>query len=83
MADSRYRMVIGNAFGTLQERALCDEFLATSMQAGNRFLTDVKRTSDFEVQLWEWDFAANPGDPSHGRVVDTYQYQGKASRSVG
>ena len=83
MADSRYRMVIGNAFGTLQERALCDEFLATSMQAGNRFLTDGKRISDFEVQLWEWDFAANPGDPSHGRVVDTYQYQGKASRSVG
>ena len=72
MADSRYRMVIGNAFGTPQERALCDEFLATSMQAGNRFLPAGKRISSFEVQLWEWDFAANPGNPSHGHVVDTY-----------
>ena len=83
MADSRYRMVIGNAFGTQQERAQCDDFLAASMRAGNRLLEDGERINGFRVQLWEWNFAANPEDPSFGHIVDTYTYQAKASRSVG
>ena len=75
MADSRYRMVIGHAFGTREERALCDEFLAASMRAANRQLPNGRKISGFEVQRWEWNFGADPTNPSHGRIVDAYQYR--------
>lgn len=83
MADSRYRMVIGKAFGTPLERALCDEFLAASLQAANRALEDTRQIIGFEIQLWEWDFRENPEDPSYGDVVDRYRYPVEPSSSVG
>jgi len=83
MADSRYRMVIGKAFGTPLERALCDEFLAASLQAANLALEDTRQIMGFEIQLWEWDFRENPEDPSYGDVVDRYRYPVEPSSSVG
>ena len=74
MADSRYRMMIGNAFGTLQERARCDEFLDASAKAGNGLLKDDQRITGFELQLWEWSFSTDPDSASRGQVVDSYTY---------
>ena len=74
MADSRYRMMIGNAFGTLQELARCDEFLEASAKAGNGLLEDGQRITGFELQLWEWSFSTDPDSASRGQVVDFYTY---------
>ena len=74
MADSRYRMVVGNAFGTPQERARSDEFLEASAKAGNWLLEDGQRITGLELQLWEWSFSADPDSASRGQVVDSYTY---------
>ena len=67
-------MMIGNAFGTLQERTLCDEFLEASAKAGNWLLEDGHRITGLELQLWEWSFSADPDSASRGQVVDSYTY---------
>lgn len=83
MADARYRRVITLPF----ERRLgsgvpapprvqrTDEFLDASMRAANRRLEVNRRITGFDLQLREWDFAANPSDPDHGRIVQTYSYR--------
>jgi hypothetical protein len=45
------------------------------MRAANRRLEVNRRITGFDLQLREWDFAANPSDPNHGRIVQTYSYR--------
>lgn len=73
MADGRYRRVVTFPFDDRQSAGVTSQFLAASMQAANR-RPDGKRIAQFELQLWEWDFAANPTDPGKGRMVKSFRY---------
>ena len=83
MADARYRRVItlpferrlGSGVPTGARVQRTDQFLDASMRAANRQLEASNRITGFDLQLREWDFAANPSDPNHGRIVQTYSYR--------
>jgi predicted DCC family thiol-disulfide oxidoreductase YuxK len=73
MADGRYRRVVTFPFDDRQNAGVTSQFLAASMQAANR-LPGNKKVVRFDLQLWEWDFAADPANPSMGRMVNSFRY---------
>jgi predicted DCC family thiol-disulfide oxidoreductase YuxK len=73
MADGRYRRVVTFPFDDRQNTDVTSQFLSASMRAANR-LPDSKRVVQFELQLWEWDFAADPANPNMGRMVKSFRY---------
>jgi len=73
MADGRYRRVVTFPFDDRQNADVTSQFLAASMQAANR-RTGSKRVVQFELQLWEWDFAADPANPKMGRMLKSFRY---------
>jgi hypothetical protein len=77
MADGRYRRVITFPFDDRQNADVTTEFLAASMREANRHAnsqSEGKRIVRFELQLWEWDFSADPANPSMGRMVKSFGY---------
>jgi hypothetical protein len=73
MADGRYRRVVTFPFDDRQNADVTSQFLAASMQAANR-LPEGRKVVQFELQLWEWDFAADPANPSKGRMLKSFRY---------
>ena len=86
LADSRYRMVIANAFSPTKVE-LCERYLTAVAAAHNRRASPGKRLTEFEIQKWDWDFVANPTDPSYGvlseRFVFVIKAGGRASQQRG
>jgi predicted DCC family thiol-disulfide oxidoreductase YuxK len=73
LADSRYRRVIADAFSpTHVER--CKRYLTAVAAAYNRRASPGKRLTEFEIQKWDWDFVANPTDPSYGVLSERFVF---------
>ncbi|MGE0450124.1 MAG: thiol-disulfide oxidoreductase DCC family protein [Vicinamibacterales bacterium] len=73
MADSRYREVVLAPFRG-GDRRRCDEFLAATVHAAN-LRRQGPPVVGVDLQFWQWDFAADPDNPSQGQVVSTYEYR--------
>jgi hypothetical protein len=74
MADTRYRRVILMPFDAAGRVDRANEFFAASMHVANRQASPGDRVVGFELQLWEWDFAADASNPAHGDLVAVYRY---------
>lgn len=73
MADSRYREVVLTPFRE-GDRQRCDDFLAAAVRAANRGGGE-PRVVGIDLQFWQWDFAADPDNPTQGHLVSVYEYR--------
>lgn len=73
MADSRYRQMLVFASQGPEEVERADAFLEASMRAANR--GEGPRVVGFDVEMWEWNFAADPRSPTRGRLLGTHAYR--------
>ena len=75
MKDARYRRIISIPFGDRTEAGRTNDFLDASLREANRRASAGTRVIGFELQLWEWDFVRDAGNPHHGVLVATYRYR--------
>jgi hypothetical protein len=79
--DGRYAPFLAMCFGRGHRRPpnprvpdieACRKFLIASGSAYNQKAPLGRKVTQLEIQAWEWDFAAHPLDPKHGRLADRF-----------
>jgi predicted DCC family thiol-disulfide oxidoreductase YuxK len=81
LADGRYLRVIADAFSPTKVE-LCKRYLTAVAAAYNHRASPGKRLTEFEIQKWDWDFVANPTDPSYGVLSERFVFVIKAGGRV-
>jgi predicted DCC family thiol-disulfide oxidoreductase YuxK len=74
--DARYSPHIDNCF---VERPTgvdtCNKFLAAASSAYNKKAQPGKRVTQYELQLWRWDFLSYPSDPNYGKLAERFSFE--------
>ncbi len=72
--DSRYRRVLSQCFehNPQKDVDVCKRFLTVNASAYNRIAPWGEKITQYEIQLWRWDFRSNPSDPHYGKVVERF-----------
>ncbi len=84
LADARYRTTIYDSFEP-GGREPAEDLLAAVARRHGRNRPPAERIRRFEVELWRWDFLAEPRDPDHGDRLARWSFapgQRAASRGV-
>jgi len=79
-ANARYLLFRG--FYEKGRNEVFDQFLASYIERRNRDLAFGSSISSIEVQLWRWNYIANPDDPRLGWVISVYPYDAPARSSL-
>jgi len=81
--DARYSPHIGSCFEK-QPRDLetCKKFLAAAASAYNQKAQPGERITQYDIQLWMWDFLSHPSDPHHGKLTDRFIFEINTGRAL-
>ena len=79
MADSRYRRVISDAFGSEDAQERASKFLDASLARANLAPSPGRAVRFFEIQKWKWDFRREPNSATHGHPVQSLVYPSPAN----
>lgn len=69
-----FRYFLYSAFATSGRSNMIDRFLAHYVERRNRTLAFGTRITGLEIQIWRWNYVAEPNDPRQGWVTDVYPY---------
>jgi predicted DCC family thiol-disulfide oxidoreductase YuxK len=73
--DARYSRFLARCF---QDRPLdvetCKKFLGAAAAAYNKKAHRGERVTQYEIQVWNWDFLSNPFDPNYGSLTRRFIY---------
>jgi predicted DCC family thiol-disulfide oxidoreductase YuxK len=72
--DARYTPFVIKCFGQAREIHVCQRFLAASGSAYNKKAQPGKRLTQYEIQVWTWDFRSYPADPNYGKLTDRFVF---------
>jgi hypothetical protein len=82
--DGRYGRFLAQCF---EERPsdieICKKFLHAAAAAYNTKAQPGERVTQYEIQLWTWDFLSYPSDPDYGKLTERFVFTidtGKALR---
>jgi predicted DCC family thiol-disulfide oxidoreductase YuxK len=73
--DGRYSPFLDQCFGEPSDIHSCKKFLTAEASVYNKKARLGERVTHYEIQLWTWDFRANPLDPQHGHMVKRFVHQ--------
>ena len=54
---------------------ICKKFLTAQAAAYNRTARPEDKVNAYEIQLWNWDFQANPGDTNYGNLTKRFTFE--------
>lgn len=71
--DTRYRRVLKACFSKEPKTVnICNKLLNTIGSVHNKKASVSEKIEQFEIQLWDWNFRANPTDPKYGDLVNRH-----------
>lgn len=73
--NSRYEGLFDLCFGPPDDVQICNKWMTALASAYNRKARPGKRMTAYEIQKWQWDFAANPRDPHYGALTDRFVFR--------
>jgi predicted DCC family thiol-disulfide oxidoreductase YuxK len=73
--DGRYSPFLEQCFGEPSDINTCKKFLTAEASVYNKKGRPGGKITHYEIQLWSWDFRANPLDPHHGNLVKRFVHQ--------
>jgi predicted DCC family thiol-disulfide oxidoreductase YuxK len=81
--DNRYSPHIEKCF---EERPgdveICKKFLRAAASAYNKKAQPGERVTQYEIQVWSWDFLAYPSDPNYGQLTDRFAFEINTGRTL-
>ncbi|MFL5589090.1 MAG: DCC1-like thiol-disulfide oxidoreductase family protein [Ktedonobacteraceae bacterium] len=82
--DNRYSPYLEKCFGESPgDVEICKKFLNAAAAAYNKKVQPGERVTQYEIQVWIWDFRSYPFDPNYGKLTDRFAFEintGKALR---
>jgi predicted DCC family thiol-disulfide oxidoreductase YuxK len=73
--DGRYSPFLEQCFGEPSDINTCKKLLTAEASVYNKKARPGGKITHYEIQLWTWDFRANPLDPHHGNLVKRFVHQ--------
>ena len=74
--DNRYSPHLDKCFGEQPgDVELCKKFLSAAAAAYNKKAQLGERVTQYEIQVWIWDFLAHPFDPNYGKLSDRFAFE--------
>jgi len=73
--DGRYSPFLEQCFGEPSDINTCKKFLTAEASVYNKKARPGGKITHYEIQLWSWDFRANPLDRHHGNLVKRFVHQ--------
>ena len=60
----------------------CKKFLTAAASAYNKKAQPGERVTQYELQLWRWDFLSYPSDPNYGKLTDRFAFEINTGRAL-
>jgi predicted DCC family thiol-disulfide oxidoreductase YuxK len=74
--DARYSRFLGKCFQDRPEDvAVCKKFLSAAAAAYNKKAQPGDRVTQYEIEVWSWDFNSHPFDPDYGDLTDRFVFE--------
>jgi len=81
--DTRYGPHVDKCFGEQPgDVELCKKFLIAAASAYNKKVEPGNRITQYEIQLWMWNFLSYPSDPHYGKLTDRFVVDIKTGRAL-
>ena len=81
--DSRYTPFLHRCFQARPEDVeICKTFLRAAASAYNKKVQPGERVTQYEIQVWHWDFRSYPFDPNYGRLTDRFVLEINTGRTL-
>jgi predicted DCC family thiol-disulfide oxidoreductase YuxK len=81
--DNRYATYLDKCFEkNPSDVEVCKKFLSAAASAYNKKTQPGDRLTQYEIQLWTWDFLSNPSDTNYGNWTDRFAFDIKTGRTV-
>jgi len=81
--DNRYVPHIKKCFrGQPGHIEICKKFLSAAAAAYNKKAQPGERVTQYEIQVWTWDFLAYPSDPNYGKLTDRFAFEINTGRTL-
>ena len=81
--DNRYSPHIEKCFGELPgDVEICKKFLSAAASAYNKKVQPGERVTQYEIQVWIWDFLSYPSDPNYGKLTDRFAFEINTGRTL-
>ncbi len=81
--DNRYASHLDKCFGGQPGDAeTCKKFLSAAAAAYNKKAQPGERVTQYEIQVWIWDFLSHPFDPNYGKLTDRFAFEINTGRAL-
>jgi predicted DCC family thiol-disulfide oxidoreductase YuxK len=81
--DNRYAAHLDKCFGEHPgDVELCKKFLSAAAAAYNKKAQPGERVTQYEIQIWIWDFLSYPFDPNYGNLTDRFAFEINTGRAL-
>jgi predicted DCC family thiol-disulfide oxidoreductase YuxK len=84
--DNRYSPFLDKCFEDRPEDVeVCKKFLSAAASAYNKKAQPGEGVTQYEIQVWNWDFRAYPSDANYGHLTRRFVYEintGRALREI-
>ena len=61
---------------------ICKKFLSAAASAYNKKAQPGERVTQYEIQVWIWDFLSYPSDPNYGKLTDRFTFEINTGRAL-
>ncbi|HSX79674.1 MAG TPA: hypothetical protein VLQ80_14025, partial [Candidatus Saccharimonadia bacterium] len=74
--DNRYTEHLKKCFGEQPgDVEICKKFLNVAAAAYNKKAQPGERVTQYEIQVWTWDFLSYPFDPNYGKLTNRFAFE--------
>jgi predicted DCC family thiol-disulfide oxidoreductase YuxK len=81
--DNRYSPYLDKCFKErLGDVEICKSFLSAAAAAYNKKTPPGRRVTQYEIQVWDWDFLAHPFDHNYGHLTDRFVLEIDTGRTL-
>ena len=81
--DNRYSRHIQKCFREQPgDVEICKKFLSAAASAYNKKAQPGERVTQYEIQVWIWDFLSYPSDPNYGKLTDRFAFEINTGRAL-
>jgi len=81
--DNRYSRHIQKCFREQPgDVEICKKFLSAAASAYNKKAQPGERVTQYEIQVWIWDFLSYPSDPNYGKLTDRFTFEINTGRAL-
>jgi predicted DCC family thiol-disulfide oxidoreductase YuxK len=81
--DNRYAPHLDKCFEEQpSDVEICKKFLSAAAAAYNKKAQPGERVTQYEIQVWSWDFLSYPSDPNYGKLTDRFAFEINTGRAL-